>query len=71
MATSKPGSSPHLLTPEELCKRWKNKISAGTLRNWRAQGKGPRPTKIGGSIFYSSDEIMAYELKQVMGDRNG
>lgn len=57
----------HLLTPQELCLRWKNRISVGTLRNWRAKGKGPRPTKIGGSIFYMLTEIEKYETHQTMG----
>lgn len=53
-----------LLTPQELCARWKNKISVGTLRNWRAKSKGPRPTKIGGSIFYMLNEVENYEAEQ-------
>lgn len=54
----------HLLTPQELCRRWATfgkKISVGTLKNWRIKGKGPRATKIGGSVFYSIAEIEAYE----------
>lgn len=53
-----------LLTPQELCSRWKNKISVGTLRNWRAKGKGPRATKIGGSVFYMLNEVESYEARQ-------
>lgn len=55
-----------LLTPQELCARWKNKISVGTLRNWRAKSKGPRPTKIGGSIFYMLAEVENWEIQQTM-----
>lgn len=53
-----------LLTPQELCARWKNKVTVGTLRNWRAKGKGPRPTKIGGSIFYMLVEVENWEIRQ-------
>jgi hypothetical protein len=64
---NKTASDDYLLTPQELCARWKNKISVGTLRNWRAKGKGPRPTKIGGSIFYMLREIENWETQQTMG----
>lgn len=54
------------LTPDELCARWKHKITVGTLRNWRAKSKGPRPTKIGGSVFYKLAEVEDWEIQQTM-----
>jgi hypothetical protein len=50
-----------LLTPKELRKRWRNKIALGTLSNWRSDQKGPRPTKIGGRVFYKESVVIAYE----------
>ena len=50
-----------LLTAAELAKRWRGKITEGTLANWRAQGKGPRFVKMGGVILYPLDQVEKYE----------
>lgn len=52
-----------MLTPEELCTRWKNSVTPRTLSNWRSTGKGPKATKVGKEIWYSLDEIEKYENK--------
>lgn len=55
-----------VLTPDDLAKRWK--MSAGTLKNWRAQHAGPpfvaltdgeRPP-----IVYLRSDIEKFEQKQ-------
>ncbi|WP_374029804.1 helix-turn-helix transcriptional regulator [Bdellovibrio bacteriovorus] len=51
-------------TPEELCALWKNKVSVGTLANWRVAGKGPKFTKIGREILYRRSDVEAYEESQ-------
>lgn len=50
-----------LLSPEELSARWKDSVSIRTLANWRALGRGPKPTKIGGAVWYNLDEVELYE----------
>ena len=50
----------HYLTPEELVARWSDRISLGTLANWRSQEKGPRHVNLGG-ILYALDEVEKYE----------
>jgi len=35
-------------------------IVPGTLRAWRVQGKGPRYTKIGGTVFYKRDDLVRF-----------
>lgn len=47
------------LTTEELAKRWK--ISARSLDNIRASGKGPSYFKIIGSIRYKLSDVVEYE----------
>jgi len=54
-----------LLTAAELAKRWRGKITEGTLANWRAQGKGPRFVKMGGVILYPLDQVEKYEKESL------
>lgn len=49
------------LSPQELCNRWGRRITEKTLANWRQQGLGPTPTKIGGRIAYAIEDVIAYE----------
>ena len=58
------------LTPQELVKRWGNRISIGTLANWRARKPrvGPAFTKIGGRVLYSLSSVQAYEAAQTVGE---
>jgi len=39
------------LTTEEISERYHGQISAGTLRNWRAQRVGPPYIKIGKCVL--------------------
>ena len=54
-----------LLTAAELAKRWRGKITEGTLANWRAQGKGPRFVKMGGVILYPLDQVEKHEKESL------
>jgi hypothetical protein len=49
------------LTPEELCDRWRGKVTVKTLANWRSKGEGPDYTKAGGAVLYRLEDIHAYE----------
>lgn len=52
-----------LLTPKELCERWK--VADDTLRHWRVKGIGPPYIKLGegrnSHVRYRLDDILAYE----------
>lgn len=39
-------------------------ISAGTLRNWRYQGKGPAYHKIGPKAYYLGEDVNAWLAAQ-------
>ena len=56
---------PVFLTPAELAGRWK--VSGRTLERWRAQGRGPAWTTLGGSIRYRLADVLAYEARQRRG----
>jgi hypothetical protein len=49
----------HLWTPAELAERYG--LSLVTLRNWRAQRRGPRSILIGGRPFYPESEVIKFE----------
>lgn len=49
------------LTTQELADRWR--MSAGTLSNWRASGRGPRFFRIGSKVLYRLIDIEAWERK--------
>jgi predicted DNA-binding transcriptional regulator AlpA len=51
-----------LWTPDELAARYG--ISPLTLRQWRWQGIGPRPLKVGRRVLYPESEIAAWERKR-------
>lgn len=57
-------SDEEFLTPEELVTRYKKKISKRTLANWRSNGEGPKPTKVGGRVLYQMSEIKLWEAKR-------
>jgi hypothetical protein len=52
------------LAPAELAERWGGHISVQTHAQWRANGKGPAYTKLGGRVLYSTADIGAYEARQ-------
>ena len=54
------------LAPADVCKRWKGKISKGTLANWRSAGHGPNYIKMGGVILYPKAEIEKFERKNLI-----
>ena len=52
-----------LLTPKDLCKRWK--VADNTLRKWRVAGTGPNYIKLGdgkaAEVRYHIEDILAFE----------
>jgi hypothetical protein len=61
-ATKSPTDSVHLLHQAELAHRWR--ISPRTLERWRWLGQGPAYLKLGGSVAYRLDNVLAYEAAQ-------
>lgn len=51
-----------LLTPAQLGERWHKSTAA--LAQMRYRGDGPVYTKIGRSVFYDLDDILAFEESQ-------
>lgn len=47
------------LTTKELAARWK--LSNKTLNNWRGKRTGPSFVKVGKSVLYRLDDVLAYE----------
>ena len=54
------------LTPEEVSKRYRGGVSAGTLRNWRAMRIGPTFVKIGKAVLYPTSELDAWDQKNLV-----
>jgi Helix-turn-helix domain len=54
--------STRYLNQVELAERWR--FSPRTLENWRCRGEGPSFHKIGGKVFYSLEDVEAYEQEQ-------
>lgn len=54
------------LTPEEVTERYRGGISVGTLRNWRAMRIGPTFIKIGKAVLYPTDELDAWDQKNMV-----
>ena len=52
-------------TDIELSKRWGEKISVQTIRNWRTAkvNKGPAFVKFGGRVLYPADGVEDYEKR--------
>lgn len=48
------------LTTDELAARWR--LHPGTLRNWRAQGRGPGFMRLGSRVLYSMAEVERVEI---------
>lgn len=49
------------LTPQQLSKRWGERIKLRTINNWRTTGDGPPYTKIGGAVLYPVEEVVKWE----------
>lgn len=54
------------LTPEEVSERYRGGVSIGTLRNWRAMRIGPTFVKIGKAVLYPTDELDAWDRKNMV-----
>jgi hypothetical protein len=54
------------LTPEEVAERYRGGVSIGTLRNWRAMRIGPTFVKIGKAVLYPTDELDAWDQKNMV-----
>lgn len=50
------------ITPKDTAVTMNN--TEKTLANWRCQGIGPRPIKVGGRVFYEWAEVQAMSLGQ-------
>lgn len=49
------------LRPDQLVDRWGGCVTVKTLANWRQQGIGPTPTKLGGRVVYHVEDVREYE----------
>lgn len=54
------------LTAEEVCERYRQEISVGTLQNWRALRIGPPFMKIGKSVLYPVDSLDEWDKKNLV-----
>lgn len=57
------------LTPEEVSERYRGEITVGTLRNWRAMRIGPSYLKVGKAVLYPTDELDAWDQKNMVSCR--
>lgn len=48
-----------LLSEDDLAKRWRK--SPRTLQRYRVDGTGPAWIRIGGSVLYRYDDVIAFE----------
>jgi len=53
-----------LLTPEELCERWKGAVTIATLATWRARNIGPAYVKVGRHVLYRLEDVENYEREK-------
>jgi len=60
-----PDAGPTLLAERELAARWRKSLR--TLQRWRAEGYGPAHLRIGGSILYRLEDILAFEVQVCRG----
>lgn len=49
------------LTEDEVVERYRDAVTAGTLRNWRSKRLGPAWTKVGKSALYPLSALQAWE----------
>lgn len=54
------------LTADEVVKRYRSEVSAGTLRNWRAQRVGPPFIKIGKSVLYPIQALDEWDKQNLV-----
>jgi hypothetical protein len=60
-------TEPLYLTPQELCHRWKGRVTYGTLANWRADKAGPAYVKLGGRVMYPIKSVVKWEKSRMRG----
>jgi hypothetical protein len=58
--------STKFLTEEELAARYRNKVSIGTLRNWRAMKRGPPFVRFGRVVLYPSALLDEWDLENLV-----
>lgn len=58
--------TPKYLKAEEVVERYREEISLGTLRNWRAMGVGPPFVKIGKAVLYPVQELNDWDQKNLV-----
>jgi|TARA_R110002020_G_scaffold27552_1_gene88793 hypothetical protein len=54
------------LTAKEVAERYREEISVGTLRNWRAMRIGPPFVKIGKAVLYPVQELDEWDRKNLV-----
>lgn len=54
------------LTADEVVERYRGEVSAGTLRNWRAQRVGPPFVKIGKAVLYPVESLDEWDKKNLV-----
>jgi hypothetical protein len=54
-----------LLSVDEVVKRYKGKITKGTLANWRMKKDGPPFMKLGGRILYPLSLLTKWEAARL------
>ncbi len=63
MSTAVATKPDETLTEQQLAKRWD--LAVGTIRNWRRQGKGPKPVRLGpgpkARVIYKLKDIEQFE----------
>lgn len=57
---------PKFLTTEEVVERYREEISIGTLRNWRAMRVGPPFVKVGKAVLYPVQELDEWDRKNLV-----
>lgn len=60
---SEDGSS-EFLTEAEVVARYRDTLSAGTLRNWRSKGQGPAFVRIGKAVLYARADLESWEASR-------
>jgi hypothetical protein len=60
------------LTEAEMVSRYRDRVSAGTLKNWRSQRRGPPFVKVGRQVLYPLSGLEEWERSRtVVGSEAG
>lgn len=51
-----------LMRERELARRWNKSVR--TLQRWRSEGYGPPYIRIGGTVHYRVQDVLAFEDRQ-------